>query len=186
MRLGYDGHHDALDQFRRARRRAGLECIQAKLRRRSASLLCSSQIVDLLGPQVNRSLGLLEIPISAITGSVGRCYDFTRGFMPLNDSDQERWTRIMGSFVAASVLPPIRTYRVGPVHFVVDGHHRASVARQRGFNPISAEVVEIRPREPLSYAGPEIPRGPFPTQDSSSTLWGTQESGMAPAGPTCQ
>ena len=40
-------------------------------------------------------------------------------------------------------LPPIDVYRVGDLHFVIDGHHRASVARQLGLNQIDANVTEI-------------------------------------------
>ncbi len=40
-------------------------------------------------------------------------------------------------------MPPIDVYRVGGLHFVVDGHHRVSVARQLGLDVIEAYVTEI-------------------------------------------
>jgi hypothetical protein len=63
--------------------------------------------------------------------------------MPLKDSDQGRWTRIMKAARGAQELPPIRAYRVGEIYYVVDGHHRVSVARQRGLRQIAAYVVEV-------------------------------------------
>ena len=40
-------------------------------------------------------------------------------------------------------MPPISVYRVGDLHFVEDGHHRVSVARQLGLEVIDAYVTEI-------------------------------------------
>jgi hypothetical protein len=40
-------------------------------------------------------------------------------------------------------MPPIDVYRVGDLHFVVDGHHRVSVARQMGLEKVDAMVTEI-------------------------------------------
>ncbi|MGE5775088.1 MAG: hypothetical protein ACM33V_02650, partial [Chloroflexota bacterium] len=43
-------------------------------------------------------------------------------------------------------LPPVVLYKVGQVYFVVDGHHRVSVARQQGQLYIEAEVRECATR----------------------------------------
>ena len=40
-------------------------------------------------------------------------------------------------------MPPIEVYRVGELHFVSDGHHRVSVARQLGIEVIDASVTEV-------------------------------------------
>ena len=40
-------------------------------------------------------------------------------------------------------MPPIDVYRIGDMHFVRDGHHRVSVARQLGLDVIEANVTEI-------------------------------------------
>ncbi len=40
-------------------------------------------------------------------------------------------------------MPPIEVYRIGDLHFVVDGHHRVSVGRQLGHEVIEAYVTEI-------------------------------------------
>ncbi len=43
-------------------------------------------------------------------------------------------------------LPPVVLYKVGEVYFVVDGHHRVSVAREQGQEFIDAEVRECATR----------------------------------------
>ena len=43
-------------------------------------------------------------------------------------------------------MPPIEVLRVGGLHFVVDGHHRVSVARHLGREVIEAYVTEITTR----------------------------------------
>jgi ParB-like chromosome segregation protein Spo0J len=63
--------------------------------------------------------------------------------MPLKDSDQRRWVRVMEAAMAALDLPPIRAYRVGDIYFVADGHHRVSVARLRGQDHIVAAVIDV-------------------------------------------
>jgi hypothetical protein len=104
---------------------------------------------DRLRSQASRPLGVREIPLEAIAGSVERCSDYTREFMPLKDSDQRRWMRVMEAVTAALDLPPIRAYRVGEIYFVVDGHHRVSVARLRGLTHIAARVVDVQTRTEL-------------------------------------
>ena len=41
-------------------------------------------------------------------------------------------------------MPPIEVYKVGEAYFVLDGNHRVSVARQEGFEFISAHVIEVK------------------------------------------
>ena len=40
--------------------------------------------------------------------------------------------------------PPIEVYQVGEIYFVVDGNHRVSVSRQRGYETIEAYVTEFQ------------------------------------------
>lgn len=46
-------------------------------------------------------------------------------------------------------LPPIDVYKVGDDYYVIDGHHRVSVARNLGRPTINARVVEVKTRAPL-------------------------------------
>ncbi len=47
-------------------------------------------------------------------------------------------------------------YKIGDAYFVLDGHHRVSVARYHGVPTVEAAVTEFRPRIPsLPPAGAE-------------------------------
>ena len=145
MKIQFHEVHDSpLDQFWHARRRAGIERFLAWLRRRSADLLCYEEVREQQGPWRIRELGIQEIPLESVVGSVGRCSDYTRGFMPLKDHDRLRWTRVMEAARSALDLPPIHAYRVGETYYVADGHHRVSVAREQGQQFIAAKVVDIQ------------------------------------------
>jgi ParB/Sulfiredoxin domain len=43
-------------------------------------------------------------------------------------------------------FPPIVVYQLGEAYFVIDGHHRVAIARQRGAETIDAEVTELKAR----------------------------------------
>lgn len=101
-------------------------------------------------PKVSHKIGIQEIRLASIVGSVERCGDYTRGFLPLKDSDQQRWAAIQAALAESRPLPPIRVFQIGEVYFVADGNHRVSVARQRGRTHIEAYVVQIQTRLPLS------------------------------------
>jgi ParB-like chromosome segregation protein Spo0J len=83
-----------------------------------------------------------EVPLEAIVGSFERCADYTRNFLPLKDHDQHRWTRVERAFKQSRPLPPIQVTKVGQGYFVMDGHHRVSVARQLGLSHLEAEVFQ--------------------------------------------
>jgi nucleotide-binding universal stress UspA family protein len=142
----------ALDDFHNARRQATLEKIFARLRGKSADLLCYEDVRQKLKARKIKGRVLKDIPLDAIVGSVGRCADFTRGFLPRHATDEQRWTRIemaMNDWGGPG-LPPIEVYQIGEAYFVLDGHHRVSVAHRLGATHIQAYVTEIHTRVPLS------------------------------------
>jgi hypothetical protein len=51
--------------------------------------------------------------------------------------------------LSGRAFPPVELYRVGDVDFVVDGHHRVSVARSQGAQTIEARVKEFVTDVPL-------------------------------------
>jgi hypothetical protein len=136
--------------FRHERWRAKVEQILARLTGRSTDLLCYWEAYDSLMPKANYKIGRQEIPLAHIVGSVDRCTEFTRRFLPLRDRSQQRWTHIKSAFSSAKPLPPIQVYQVGEVYFVADGNHRVSVAQQQGMTHIYANIVQTRTRVPLS------------------------------------
>ncbi len=140
----------AMQDFRRARRQAALEQIMARLTGKSADLLSYEEVHRKLKATGGGRQKLKEIPLDAIVGSVGRYADFTRSFLPRQDSDEERWARVKVKVTDLGGLPPIKVYQIGEAYFVLDGNHRVSVARQVGAPTIQAYVTEVRTKVPLS------------------------------------
>lgn len=148
----------AIEDFRRARQQAAVQQVLARLSGRPLTLLTFDAVTRYLKPTGSSERGLQEIPLDAIAGSVGRSNDFTRDFLPIQDSDQDRWARVRSAAADphGGGLPPIKVYQVGEAYFVIDGHHRVSVARQMGATHIQAYVTEVRTKAPLSaQATPE-------------------------------
>jgi nucleotide-binding universal stress UspA family protein len=139
----------AVNDFRKARQRAALEVILARLTGKSAELLSFDDVRQKLKAGGSMPRGEQDVPLDAIVGSVGRYADFTRSFLPRQDSDEARWAQI-GSQDDLMALPPIEVYQIGEAYFVLDGNHRVSVARQKGFRYIPAYVYEVQTRVPLS------------------------------------
>ena len=81
----------ALYDFRRARQRAALQQVLARLTGRSVDLLSYEDVARQLKTVGRAERGLRDVPLDAITGSVGRPNDFTRDFLPRQDSDENRW-----------------------------------------------------------------------------------------------
>jgi len=141
---------EALEDFRRARNRANMEEVMARLRGRSASLLSYDDVLAKLKIKGRAARGLHDIPLDAIVGSVGRYTDFTRSFLPRRDRFKDRWARVEAAANLPEGLPPIEVYQVGQAYFVLDGNHRVSVARQMGATHIQAYVTEIQTKVPLT------------------------------------
>jgi hypothetical protein len=135
------------EDFQRARRQAALEDMLARLTGKSAALLCYPEVREQLQVGVTCPGVLKDIPLNAIVGSVDRCFDFTRSFLPRHAIDQQRWTMVKQS---RHKWPPIKVYQVGQVYFVQDGHHRVSVAQRLGFSHIEAYVIEVDTKVTLS------------------------------------
>ncbi len=131
--------------FSRARRRALLRQVRSRLQRDNASegLLCFDDLRKIPGAVGRIYRGLRTVPLRQIGGSVGRCSEFDRDFMPAKASVEERWKRIDRAFHRGEELPPVSLYKVGAFYFVLDGHHRVSVANYHGVEWIDAYVTEF-------------------------------------------
>jgi hypothetical protein len=142
---------DAQSDFARARRRRALALLAARLRGEPddvAIILPFEEVVEALGREGERALGLQTIEVDSIVGTVDRARDFDRDFRPTTPRLRERWERIAAAQRRGEPLPPIDAYRVGSLHFVRDGHHRVSVARAHGLRTIEAYVTEVVTRIP--------------------------------------
>jgi hypothetical protein len=136
-------------QFHRARRQVAVESLLARFSGQPVDLLSYGEVVRKLRIDGQSSLGVKQIPVAAIVGSVGRYEDFTRSFLPRLEADQNRWTSVAAAAPVVSDLPPIEVYKIGESYFVQDGNHRVSVALRQGVDYIDAYVTEVRTRVPL-------------------------------------
>ena len=139
----------AIDDFYKARRRAQLQDIAAALRGESTRLLSYEDVRTRLQAVESSRRYLADISLDSIVGSVGRYNDFTRTFLPKNNSAKQRWVNVEVQMTGLEGLPPIDVYQLGDVYFVKDGNHRVSVARQLGFAYIQAYVTPVQTRVPL-------------------------------------
>jgi nucleotide-binding universal stress UspA family protein len=140
----------AINDFRRARRRAAIERVLARFTRKPVDLLPYEDVKRKLHAVERTGQKLEEIPLDAIVGSVGRYSDFTRSFLPRQDSDEERWARVKVAVSDDMGLPPIEVYKLGEAYFVRDGNHRVSIARQLDQSHIQAYVTEVQSQVSLS------------------------------------
>jgi len=145
--VGYMSVEEQVDKdFSSARRKALIRRIGARLRREVASgrVLCFDDLRKIRGAAVGGiHRGMRTVPVEQIKGSIGRCSEFDGGFMPTKASVGERWKRIDGAFHRGEELPPVTLYKAGSFYFVLDGHHRVSVARYHGVEWIDAHVTEF-------------------------------------------
>ncbi len=139
----------ALEEFRRARRRAIIEDLLAWVTGEPDDLLNFEEVRQRIGAQGWAVRGLREIPLEKVVGSLGRYHDFTRHFLPRNQSDETRWAGVRAAFAEGRRLPPIEVYALGGLYFVKDGNHRVSVARELGMTHILAQVTELNTRVEL-------------------------------------
>ena len=138
----------AARDFERARRRAFMQDILSMVRYEPVDLLPFETVRERLRLGSKSYLGVQEIPLDQIVGSVGRCEDFTRTFMPRKTSTRQRWEKV-DKLAQISGWPPIEVYKVSHTYFVRDGNHRVSVARQFGTEKLEAHVWEYPTRVPL-------------------------------------
>jgi hypothetical protein len=128
--------------FSRARFKSFLNRAWAVLSGAPVNLLSYDDVKEKLhiGGPIYR--GLHTVRTEQIAGSLNRYHQFDRAFLPTQDNLATRWQSVNRAFYEDVSLPPVVLYKVGQVYFVVDGHHRVSVAREQGQEYIEAEVRE--------------------------------------------
>lgn len=139
-------NEQARNDFQQARFKAFFNRIWASLSGQRANLLSYDEIKEKLhiGGPIYR--GVQTVRVEQIAGSLNRYHEFDRVFLPAHDKLASRWQSVNRAFYQDISLPPVVLYKVGQVYFVVDGHHRVSVARKQGQIFIEAEVRECSTR----------------------------------------
>jgi hypothetical protein len=94
-----------------------------------------------------RWIGLRTVPTESIRGTASRTARRGEDFRPLGDGApadwQFRWSRLMSATRDQAILPPVQLLRTGGDYWVVDGHNRVALARERGQVWIDADVTEL-------------------------------------------
>jgi hypothetical protein len=137
---------DVDNDFQRVRRRQLLARLAHRLRREPDDvnlILPFDEVVAALGRRGERRLGLQTLRLDTIVGTVDSTRDFDRRFRPTSDRVRGRWERLALAQRRGEPIPPIDVYRVGDMHFVIDGHHRVSIAMATGAKTIEAYVTEV-------------------------------------------
>jgi hypothetical protein len=139
----------AARQFDRARRKVVLRDIMAFLRGYRNHLLDFGPLSEALASGEPVDLGVMDVPLDAIRGSVDRYQEFDLAFLPKHEGLRDRWQRVEAARRYGLPVRPVELYKLGDVYFVKDGHHRVSVARLHGDKSIQAHVLELTSRVPL-------------------------------------
>ncbi len=145
-------YRKALDDFHRLRGKAAFDRFWAGIRGESLDLLPYDEVSSKLRAVSQTNIGLKQVPLKNIVGSVNRTSDFDRNFRPLSDDDGSRWANVKAAMTSPLTpgVPPVSLYKIGEAYFVMDGNHRISIAKQMGLDSIEAYVTEVRSKVPLS------------------------------------
>jgi hypothetical protein len=150
----------ALRLYRRARTGALWFRLWSTLWRKPYRLLALSQVESSASVTGRRFLGTRCVPIDRIRGSEGRSGDFDLRFRPLQSHSRERWVSLLVAAQMGAVLPPVTLVQVQDVYFVIDGHHRISVAKALGQSEVDAEVTAWELASPAPALLPVTVRRP--------------------------
>jgi hypothetical protein len=140
---GYEMNMSSLMLFERARTAARMKQFYGRLLRKCRQLLALKDVYADTVVVAERRLGTQIVPINSIRGSVNKNGDFDIDFYPLKPYSENRWQRLATAVGAGDSLPPVELINIWGIYFVVDGHHRVSVARMLKQDYIDAEVTEI-------------------------------------------
>ena len=138
------------DAYSKARKSA-LKVFHARLQKgENPYLPVLSEIEEQLNALSRQSLGLVQVPISKVVGTVskGRTNAFAANFMPLLDQGSEfsmKWNTLYDSVVESGMREPVKAYEYLNKFYLVEGNKRASVMKFLDAVAIEAEVTRVIP-----------------------------------------
>jgi hypothetical protein len=138
--------------FHRSIARGRRRQLASMLTGRSRCLLRLADVEATLEVHDRCNAGVQTVPIDQIRGSGDRAHDFDCDFYPLQTHTRARWQGIALARQKGTPLPPVALIQIGDIYFVLDGHHRISVARARGQKEIEARVTVWHVKELLLWA----------------------------------
>ncbi len=132
-----------MTRFDAARRAAVMQDLLGVLTGRPHDLLPFDRVRAGLRLRHTVDRGNRDVPLDRIVGTLGREREFNREFLPREEALRERWEEVEELAEGPAGFPAVELYQVGDAYFVVDGHHRVSVARTLGVPTIEAHVKEF-------------------------------------------
>lgn len=147
---GRGSAYEAKREYADARRSALLRRIWTSLTGQNNELIPFKDLSKAVDATSQSYRGVRPVPLDKIIGSFGRSRDFDRAFLPTQEHSSGKWLSVDAAYNRGVTFPPISLYKIGDAYFVVDGHHRVSVARQKGQRFIDAEVTEVESKVPVS------------------------------------
>lgn len=132
------------EQFRQLRNKAVRRKLFALLFGQRHRLINLGEVQKAVKVNARAHGGLKLVPVEKIRGSINRCNDFDADFRPLQEYTKERWVNIALAYSRDESLPPVELVDLDDTYFVIDGHHRISVAKMLGQREIEAEVTVWR------------------------------------------
>jgi hypothetical protein len=120
--------------------RAKVKQAVAKLTGHSRRLLDLDDVRQTKTVESMSERGCVTVEVGKIRGSECRVCDFDCDFLPLKETNQQRWVSVYAARLCGIGLPAISLVQVGDAYYVRDGHHRVSVARLLGEEYIEANV----------------------------------------------
>jgi hypothetical protein len=114
--------------------------LRANLTGRNRRLFTLDEVEARAAVTQRYSTGTQTVALDQIRGSADKAGDFDIDFYPAQERTENRWLQVATAFLRGVSLPPVELIQVGDTYFVVDGHHRISVARTLRYTHIDAVV----------------------------------------------
>ena len=139
-----------VDKYVQARKEGIRETHALQSRGLDPTLPVLSEIVPKLNLLSQVSLGIVQISLSQIEGTVtkGRTNAFSRSFKPLIDPMSEfadKWTHLYDAVVRDGLRDPVKAIEYYNRFYIIEGNKRVSVMSQLDAVTIEADVTRVLP-----------------------------------------
>lgn len=141
----------ALQLYRRVSLLGSLSRVLGKITKKQSQLIDLNRYAGSLSKRGQHYAGIKAVSIQQIRGTYGKGAEFDARFVPLNERSRSRWLGVAMARLQGTPLPPVELIQVGETYFVIDGHHRISVAKAFGEQMIDAEITVWNVNGPLPW-----------------------------------
>ncbi len=140
----------ALEEYQKAKKQAEKARRRAMLQNKNPYLPCLNDLLKNAETAGQVPVGLLEIPLSLVAGTVteSRQNAFADNFMPLMDASSEfanKWMRLYEAQIDEGIRDPIEVYEYMHYFYVQEGNKRVSVLKSLDVPSIEANIIRIMP-----------------------------------------